>query len=96
LIPEDQSGQAIGIDVGVTNVKMARVTPRGEVLAREMVPTDASEPDWPERLRARFLELEGRGEPARWVGAAAPGIARADGASILWMRGRLDAVEGLD
>jgi len=96
LIPEDQSGQAIGIDVGVTNVKMARVTPRGEVLAREMVPTDASEPDWPERLRARFLELEGRGEPARWVGAAAPGIARADGASIFWMRGRLDAVEGLD
>jgi glucokinase len=96
LTSADESGHAIGIDVGVTNVKMARVTPAGEVLEREMVPTDESDPAWPERLRERFLDLEARGEKARWVGAAAPGIARADGKAIHWMRGRLDAVEGLD
>lgn len=89
-------GHAIGIDVGVTNIKMVRVTATGDVLAREMLPTEESDPRWPERVRSSFEALEKRDGKALWVGAAAPGIARADGRSIFWMRGRLDAVEGLD
>jgi glucokinase len=87
--------QAIGIDVGVTNVKAVRVTPAGEVTLRETFPTGADSPEWPKRVKAGLVErfAPGADEP---IGVAAPGIARADSSAIHWMQGRLGEVEGLD
>ena len=88
---------AIGLDIGVTNVKAAGVSPAGEVLFRQTFETHAESPDWPARVKARVLEFEeSRGAAAEWLGVAAPGVARADGSAIRWMRGRLAEVQGLD
>jgi glucokinase len=87
---------AIGLDIGVTNVKAAGVSPAGEVLFRQTFETHAESRDWPARVKARLSELEqGRGS-AEWLGVAAPGVARADGTAIRWMRGRLAEVQGLN
>jgi glucokinase len=87
---------AIGIDIGVTNIKSVCVTPAGEVLAEDRILTRADDPGWPARVREHVAALEARrGEPAAWLGIAAPGIARPDGRAIWWMQGRLDEVEGL-
>jgi glucokinase len=88
---------AIGLDIGVTNVKAAGVSPAGEMLFRQTLQTHAESPDWPARVKARLLELEqSQGAAAEWLGVAAPGVARADGTAIRWMRGRLAEVQGLD
>jgi len=90
------ASHAIGIDIGVTNVKVAGVTRGGEVRFRETFETGADSPDWPANVRVRLAEIETRHGSARHVGVAAPGVARTDGASIRWMRGRLGEVEGLN
>ena len=90
------SPYAVGFDIGVTNVKTVCVAPGGEVLVRESFQTRAESPDWPRRIASRFAELERRHGPAAAVGIAAPGVARADGTSIRWMRGRLTEVQGLN
>jgi glucokinase len=87
---------AIGVDIGVTNVKVAGATRGGEVLFRETFQTHASAPDWPTRVRANLVEIEKRHGGAGCVAVAAPGVARADGVAIRWMRGRLGEVEGLN
>jgi glucokinase len=87
---------AIGLDIGVTNVKAAGVLPGGEVLFRETFATHAESADWPARVKAHWEGLENRHGRSAWVGVAAPGVARADGRSIRWMRGRLGEVQGLD
>jgi len=87
---------AVGFDIGVTNVKTVCVSPSGEVLVRESFQTRAESPDWPTRISLRLSEMELRHGPAAAVGIAAPGVARADGASIRWMRGRLTEVQGLN
>jgi glucokinase len=86
---------AIGIDVGVTNVKAVVVTPGGEVIARRSFETHAQNADWPERVKAGQGEIERAHGAARWVGLASPGVAMADGSCIRWMRGRLAEVQGL-
>lgn len=88
--------RAIGLDIGGTSLKSACVTPAGEVLARALTPIDASRPDWPDTVRRRLDELELEHGPADHVGVAAPGIARPDGTSVWWMRGRLAELEDLD
>ena len=87
---------AIGIDVGVTNVKSMCVTPGGELRVRDVFETGAESPDWPERIRSYVTTLERQNGPAIAVGLAAPGVARPDGSSIRWMRGRLEEVQGLN
>jgi glucokinase len=86
---------AVGFDIGVTNVKTVCVAPSGDVLARESFQTRGESPDWPARIVSRLSELELRHGPAAAVGVAAPGVARADGTSVRWMRGRLTEVQGL-
>jgi glucokinase len=86
---------SVGFDIGVTNVKTACVSCSGEVRLRESFQTRGESPEWPSRVRARLAELESRHGPAAAVGIAAPGVARADGASIRWMQGRLAEVQGL-
>ena len=87
---------AIGLDIGVTNVKAVGVTPLGEVLFRRTFETHSESPDWPARVKTQLGEMERERGGAAWVGVAAPGVARADGRSIRWMRGRLAEVQGLD
>jgi glucokinase len=87
---------AMGLDIGVTNVKAAGVSPGGEVLFRETFATHADSPDWPARVKAHWEWLENRHGRAEWLGIAAPGVARADGTSIRWMRGRLAEVQDLN
>ena len=87
---------AIGLDIGVTNVKAAGVAPSGEVRFRQTFETHAESPAWPARVAAHLDQLEARHGPAAWIGVAAPGVARADGASIRWMKGRLGEVQDLN
>jgi glucokinase len=90
------SDYAIGCDIGVTNVKVARVTPEGIVLSRHTAETNASSPEWPAGVRDLLRKLETEHGPARALGVAAPGVAAPDGRSIFWMQGRLGQVQGLD
>jgi len=87
---------AIGLDIGVTNVKVAAASPAGAVLFREHFPTAAESANWPEVVKRELARIEQRHGPAAWVGVAAPGVARTDGTAIRWMRGRLEEVQGLN
>src|SRR4051812_12977240 len=87
---------AIGLDIGVTNVKAAGVLPSGELRFRQTFETHAESSDWPARVIAHFAQFEIEHGPAAWVGVAAPGVARADGSSIRWMKGRLAEVQDLN
>ena len=87
---------AIGIDIGVTNIKSVCVTETGEVPSQLQIATLAENPKWPERVRGHVAELQAKHGGARWLGIAAPGMARADGVCISWMEGRLEEVQGLD
>jgi glucokinase len=88
---------AIGLDIGGTSLKSVAATERGEVLSRGVTPIDASDADWPARVRERLHQIEREhGSRAGHIGVGAPGIAAPDGRSIFWMQGRLGEVEGLD
>jgi glucokinase len=94
-MPETTS-YCIGIDVGVTNIKCACVTPEGEVLAREATGTNADHVDWPSGVRGVLERIESERGRACAVGLAAPGVAAPDGSCITWMQGRFEAVQGLN
>ena len=86
---------AIGIDIGVTNVKCVVISDAGEILLRDQTATHAEKSDWPEGVKKYLAQVEkGRGE-AQWLGIAAPGLAAPGGSCISWMQGRLGEVEGL-
>jgi glucokinase len=95
--PAGTAGEyAIGVDVGVTNIKAVCAAPDGNVLTRTQIDTVSTSPDWPARVKALVERLESERGPAKSVGVAAPGIAAPDGRSIWWMQGRLEEVQGLD
>jgi glucokinase len=84
---------ALGIDLGGTQIKAVLATDAGEVLRREVRPTKDGEPHgWLANLRALADEL---GKSAR-LGISAPGLVSRDGASIGAMPGRLKGLEGLN
>ena len=84
---------AIGIDLGATNVKFVHVDEGGTIVARDSFPTDdRDDAPWAEQIR-RKLEGVSRDTP---VGLCAPGLAARDGRSIAWMQGRLARIQGLD
>jgi glucokinase len=87
---------AIGLDVGVTNVKAVCVTASGEITSREQFETHAESPDWPKRVQSHVAQVEQSRGRARFAGIAAPGVAMSDGSCIRWMRGRLAEVQGLN
>lgn len=87
---------AIGLDIGVTNVKAVGVTPAGEVVFRESFETRSNSPEWPGRVKSQLAEMEQRNGIAQAVGVAAPGLAAPDGSCIHWMQGRLTEVQGLN
>jgi glucokinase len=88
---------AIGIDLGGTNIKIAVVSPDGEVLDYSACETaDDSTGSWAETIKQRIDAIRAqRGDPARHIGLAAPGLAAKDGRSIANMQGRLQGLEGL-
>jgi glucokinase len=87
---------AIGIDIGVTNIKSVCVTADGAILSQGAIPTCAEKPDWPERVTEHIQKLQSaRGENTVILGLAAPGLASPDESCISWMQGRLGEVEAL-
>jgi glucokinase len=89
---------AIGVDLGGTNIKVAVISEEGQILQQSTCPTaDDATGSWAERIRQKIRGLENnRGQPARWIGLAAPGLAARDGLSIGNMQGRLQGLEGLN
>jgi glucokinase len=87
---------AIGLDIGVTNVKAVGATAAGEILFRESFATQSQSADWPARVKMNLAELEKRHGEAEVIGVAAPGLAAPDGTCIHWMQGRLAEVQGLN
>jgi glucokinase len=85
---------AIGIDLGGTQIKGVLVNADGEVLRRELRPTndDSDDRAWTQTIRVLADEL-GAGLP---VGLSAPGLAARDRRSIAFLPGRLHGLEGLD
>ena len=88
----------IGIDLGGTNIKVVAASQAGEVLERSTCETRADSPaSWIETIRHRIQEIEAtRGDSARWIGLAAPGLASRDSLSIVSMPGKLRGLEGLN
>ncbi len=84
---------AIGIDLGGTQIKAVLVSAAGEVLRREARPTNDGDPrGWLECVRALAAEF---GEGPR-LGVSAPGLTAPDGGSIACMPGRMKGLEGLN
>ena len=89
---------AIGVDLGGTNIKAARVSEDGTVLDRASGRTrdGAAAATWVRTVGELVTRLQGQGDdgPAG-IGVAAPGLAAADGRSVQYMRGRLAGLQGL-
>lgn len=86
---------ALGIDLGGTQIKGVIVADSGEILAKKLSPTlddGSSARHWAETIRNLADEF-GAELP---VGISAPGLASRDGRSIASMPGRLRGLEGLD
>ena len=86
---------AIGIDLGGTQIKAVVVSESGEILDRQLRPTRdglSTEEHWANSIQALANEL-GRDLP---VGISAPGLASRDQRSIAYMPGRLHGLEHLD
>jgi glucokinase len=83
---------ALGIDIGGTQIKWVLVEPDGTLICSQQVPTV----DDAEALISTIAEIIAESpRPFSTLGISAPGIAATDNRSIAWMRGRLQAVEGL-
>ena len=92
----DSTSYFLGLDIGVTQVKWARMNEAGAILDRGAFDTHAESPGWTETVRG-FVQAQAGAQGAAFaIGIAAPGIAAPDGTCIAWMQGRLDAVEGLN
>jgi glucokinase len=87
----------IGIDVGGTFTKLVAMTPSGEVIARARAATnDTSAARMIADIREQIARLETAIGPAAAIGVACPGLVRRDARAVHWMKGRLNALEGLD
>ena len=92
----DPSPYLLGIDIGVTNVKWACVSPDGEVLDQYSFATATVNKELAQDVRELVWATERERGPAQAIGVAGPGIAAADGRSIWWMQGRLDSIQDLN
>jgi glucokinase len=83
----------LGVDIGGTRIKAVAVAPNGKMVGQQIESTV----DDVESLLGVVGGLIAKLAPASAaVGISAPGIAARDNRSIAWMRGRMEAVEGLD
>jgi glucokinase len=89
---------ALGIDLGGSSIKAVAVTLEGKLFSETNVSFDVSEElDWARRIQQIVRDMESK-QPGRAqaIGISAPGLAAADGRSIVRMPGRLQGLEGLD
>ena len=84
---------AIGLDIGATNIKAILIDASGNISERV---DRLTVNDVPQLIGVVREILAGFDRPQAAVGIASPGLAGTDNRAIRWMRGRLDAVEGLD
>src|SRR3990172_7666155 len=84
---------AIGIDVGGTRIKAVAMQPDGRITVEQIKPTVDDVESLVATIGGLIKEL---GPAGAAVGISAPGIAARNNRSIAWMRGRLQAVEGLN
>lgn len=84
---------SVGIDVGGTRIKAVTVRPDGEVVVERIEPSSDNVKALLDAIASLIAELAPIGAS---IGVSAPGIAAGDNRSIAWMRGRMEAVEGLD
>jgi glucokinase len=82
---------AIGIDLGGTNVKAVLINPHGEVLEKEIVSIRNS--DWRGAVREGFTKMNSSHRSISCVGLAAPGLPYDKNKQINYMPGRLDGLE---
>jgi glucokinase len=88
---------AIGIDIGGTFTKLVAMTPAGVIVARARAATnDASAARMIADIREQIAHLETTIGPAAAIGVACPGLVRREARAVHWMKGRLNALEGLD
>jgi glucokinase len=83
----------IGIDIGGTRTKAVALDADGTIVRKQVVP---SHDDVESLLRSVGELLEQLSTPGQAVGISAPGIVARDNRAISWMRGRMQAVEGLN
>lgn len=86
---------ALGLDLGGTQVKAVVVNHAGEIIRREVRPTGgetAPGRPWAHTMRALAEEFG----PLLRVGISAPGLASSDRRSIAFLPQRLPGLEGLD
>ena len=89
---------AIGIDVGASFIKAVAVTPAGEELGRSSLPTPVDRDDLVDTV-ARILaslETEANLGSTPTIGVSSPGLASPNGRRIVWMQGRMEAVQDLN
>ncbi len=88
----------IGIDLGGSSIKVVSVLPDGRTLSQKQDEFGAEAADsWARTIKHLVREVESeRKASAQWIGLAAPGLAAANGASIVHMPGRLAGLEGLN
>jgi glucokinase len=90
---------AIGVDLGGTNIKAARVAEDGAVLDQATGQTRdvAAAATWVATVGELVARLQRQGgDGGVGIGVAAPGLAAADGRSVRYMQGRLAGLQGLD
>ncbi|MEM1026720.1 MAG: ROK family protein [Planctomycetota bacterium] len=85
--------EAIGIDIGGTRIKALLADNDGAVGEAIRRPTVDDPEALVDALRSILIDMDAGDRP---VGIAAPGLAATDHRSIAWMRGRMEALEGLD
>ncbi len=85
---------AIGIDLGGTNVKAVLITQQGEVLAKEIVAIRNS--DWRGAVHEAFTKIKMVNVPLSCIWLAAPGLPDDQNKQINYMPGRLDGLEGFN
>lgn len=87
--------QAIGIDIGGTNIKGVLIDENGILIHEVICDTNEKESDkWKNSIADIFQELKGKSNAESIpVGLCAPGLAAADNSSIALMPGRLSGLE---
>jgi glucokinase len=82
---------AIGIDLGGTNVKAVLISHDGEILSKEIVPIRNS--DWRGAVHEAFTRIKAINAPVSCIGLAAPGLPDDQNKQINYMPGRLEGLE---
>src|SRR6267142_2235850 len=91
-----QPDKLIGLDVGGTMIKGLLLSPKGEILAEETIPTnDDGTPGWRDRVKSVVKKLSQAHVTCR-IGVAAPGLASPDNHCITSLPNRLPGIEQLN